>query len=108
GSPALAARSQPQHLSPAQLDPVTGEIAWAPALAGPEYAPYRQQIDSFFARRAQHLGGTSAMGVQEVRSAAGALMDELNKHIDTVQPQQWVDAKQLIAALQMEAASPTM
>ncbi len=93
-------------LSVSQLDPVTGQIGWTPALMAPEYASYRQPFDEYFHARAEHRSTANAAAIPHLRDASSGLMAELNKHIDAIHPQDWVDAKRLVEGLLNEATKP--
>ncbi|MBS0210451.1 MAG: hypothetical protein JSS27_16025 [Planctomycetes bacterium] len=104
GSPSLAPK--PVQLSATQLDPVTGSIAWTPLLMSPEYASYREPIDGFFRKRAEHLSTGGPSAISDLRRASSAMMDQLNKNINNIKPQDWVDAKRLLDALMQTANMP--
>lgn len=95
-----------KRLSASQLDPVTGDITWAPALAGDEFAPYRQQIQTLFTARAHHVGGVGTTADAEIRRAADDMEAELHRRIDSYKPQEYVDARHFIEALAYEARYP--
>jgi hypothetical protein len=105
GSPAIAPKYP--TLTSSQLDPVTGEIGWTSALSDPYYSQYRKQFEDFFRARADHSLGNRSAAMEQLQIASNEMMAHLNQNIDSVRPQEWVDAKRLIEALMREARMPS-
>jgi hypothetical protein len=84
-------------LNPSQLDPVTGEIAWPPALRDDAFAPAREQLEHLFMTHAQH--SANPYFAADVRAQCDLLRQTLNARVMEVASQDFADANRFITAL---------
>ncbi len=69
-----ARRANPDTLTDKQLDPLTGEIKWLPALMPPVFEQYRDQLNDLFAQRAIHSGQISDELYQQIKDTTDDLL----------------------------------
>jgi hypothetical protein len=96
----------PKRMSPSELDPLTGQIAWPSLLADNAYQLDRQRLEAAFADRAK-LGQLSADQRMQVQEAASGLQATMKKNVNAYLPQDYVQAKKFVEQLTYEARMPS-
>jgi len=100
-----AAAGKPKRLSANEFDAVSGAIRWPDALQNDQFASQRRQLDGLFAERASK-GAVTSGERRQIRSLTEAMVDRLQKDIDSYRPQDYVTAKQFLNSLAYEASLP--
>jgi len=96
----LAKQSVPKTLTPSELDPVTGKVAWPAALQQPGFQSYRQQVDQLLAARVENNG---KLNLQQSQAAVRAISDmqiELKRRIQDIPPQVFGQTNAFLKRLQ--------
>jgi hypothetical protein len=88
------------RLTAHQLDPVTGQITWAPVLEKPEFAAERTELDDLFARRAVN---PAAVTHAQVMKLTDALRDKLDAEHDRLPTADFFTARHFLEALEAES-----
>jgi len=96
-----ARQRAPDRLSPSELDPLTGTIAWPALLREDQYQAHRAELESLYQKRAQagYLTGSQRGQVQQT---VEALQAELKKNLRNYTPQDYVQAKKFTEGLNYE------
>jgi hypothetical protein len=93
---------KPNRLSPSELDPLTGKIAWPPILRDAQYEQDRMKLEELYGARA-FSGFLTGSQLTEVNSTVGNIEAELKKKISEYPPQSYVQAKSFLRSLAYEA-----
>jgi hypothetical protein len=93
----------PQTLTPAQLNPSTGDIEWPQVLLGEEYALLRDAIEREYATLAQTSG--AAGNLPRIRELADRMRDLLRAHIGEMPSYEYIAARKFIDGLANSAAA---
>jgi hypothetical protein len=96
----------PKRVPYNQLDPVTGHIAWPPALTTDDYSDSRQLLDKMFADRAKASGAIGYQNVKLIRQTTAEMTAKLEENVATTDPNDYVAAKYFLANLGNEARYP--
>jgi hypothetical protein len=88
------------RLTPSQLDPVTGEIRWPQVLMAPQFAPYREKLQTLFTMRASD---PSRVTYTDVSAATGPMRDEYDKLIGTMATNDFFAGRHFIEAVAEES-----
>ena len=92
-------------MSPSELDPLTGAIAWPAALRDEEYNADRAKIEAMYQQRASAGFLTADRG--EAQQTMGSLTSGLKKNLSNYVPQDYVQAKKFIEGLNYELFAPS-
>ncbi len=95
----------PKSLSPGEMDPTTGQIAWPSALQQPSFASQRTAVDHSFAARARY-GGLDYAEQMKVRETIESMSDQLKEQIRQIPPQDYVACRTFLRSL-LYAATKT-
>jgi hypothetical protein len=101
-----ARQRAPSRLSPSELDPLTGTIAWPAVLREDAYKPYREQLEKLYLQRA-NIGALTGSERGEVQQAINALQADLKQNLRNYVPQDYVQAKKFIEGLNYELFAPS-
>lgn len=93
---------RPDRPSSNQVDPLTGEIHWPPALRKAEYQKERDQIDSLYAKRTQN-GQLSSADYLEIKRLTATMLAELQRQGSQLPGKARIDARKLLEGLAYEA-----
>lgn len=102
----FAKEDVPSRLSPSELDPVSGKLAWPAALKSDDFDKYRAQIDELYAKRAS---GT-VLNVDDRRALSNAcadLSEALRAQIRDLPPADYMSARRFIESVAVEGRTPT-
>jgi hypothetical protein len=97
----VAHTAQPKRLTVSQLDPVSGQINWSPALLQDQFADGRGQLQSIFSARAENKASPDSY--MQVRSTVDSMQQQLDTQVKTLHPQDFVNARNFLNALADEA-----
>ncbi len=100
-----AAAGAPDRLGPEELDPYTGEIQWPTLLRISEFDKQRQLIDQIFANRVLNSGRISADDYLILENSIEQMKALLKERIETVDPNEYVEAKSFLDSLDYEATA---
>ncbi len=92
----------PTRLTSSELDPVTGQITWPIALEAPTFAPYTKPIDEAFVERAKTKARFSYDTYQQVTKECKNLDTKLRSQSNTINAQDWTQAKSFVDRLRRE------
>jgi hypothetical protein len=70
------------RMSSAQLDPVTGKIAWPALLSMPDFLPERTKLDTMFAHRVSNPASVTYSQVSSLRLAMRNKLDAMYERVD--------------------------
>jgi hypothetical protein len=101
-----ARQRAPQRLSPSELDPLTGAIAWPAVLRDEEYNADRAKIEAMYQQRAS-AGFLTGAQRGEAQQTMGSLTSSLKKNLRNYVPQDYVQAKKFIEGLNYELFAPS-
>jgi hypothetical protein len=93
----------PKRLTPRQLDPVSGEVAWPGILQEQQYSKSRETIDRMFAEREASGGGVGASGYRQLHDAIEQMRTQLISNIKNYHPQNYMDARRFLDSLDYES-----
>jgi hypothetical protein len=102
----LAHDALPQRLPGADLDPVTGRIAWPDALQGDPFAADREKLEALFAERAIEHGAIGVDAHGRIRRAVDDALAKLKDHIREIDSRSYVEARNFLTSLSYEASLP--
>jgi len=95
----------PDELSPSQLDPLTGKVAWPRVLLADKYAELRNQIDSNLAARAT-TGQLATEEYLKTLDDINALSAALEMDIRDYPPKDYLYAKKFLGSLSFALQKP--
>jgi hypothetical protein len=95
----------PKRLSPSELDPLTGQIAWPALFKDPTYQADRKKLEMLVAQRAQR-GQLGVEQRKELQQTADSLHGAMKKNINNYAPQDYVQAKKFLDQLTYELRLP--
>ena len=94
----IARSGVPSPLSPSELDPVTGKLAWPGVLQSDPFAPQRDEMDQIMAKRA--TVGTLVYSDQEkARDTIDTMYGTLKTLIREVSPPTYTQSKNFLRSL---------
>lgn len=103
---AMLAKAAPAvPLNDAELDPVSGQIAWPSALRGDKYEPLRTKLDELFAERAEAGGNISLKQASAIADSSSELAVELKKNLKQYPSGEYMQAKRFVERLSREAVN---
>jgi len=100
----LAKEATPGQLSPADLDPVTGEISWPDVLKLDMYAEERAALNDLFAERANAGGNIGFEQRQAIRQNVARMQADLAGQINDIPPQVFSSANAFLRKLEFTAS----
>jgi len=102
----FARQRAPQRLSPSELDPLTGAIAWPAIFRDDEYKEYRDALERLYGQRASagYLTGSERGGLAQ---AIDAMQADLKMNIRNYVPQDYVQARSFLDGLRLELLAPS-
>ncbi|HJN65549.1 MAG TPA: hypothetical protein QF761_05055 [Pirellulales bacterium] len=92
----------PTRLTSTELDPVTGQITWPIALEAPTFTPYTKPIDEAFVKRAETKARFSYDTYQNVTKDCKDINTELRSQVNTINAEDWTQAKSFVDRLRRE------
>ncbi len=95
----------PKRMSPSELDPLTGQIAWPSLFKDPVYQADRKKFEALAAQRAQ----VGQLGVEQrkaVAEAAESVHGVMKANLKAYAPQDYVQAKKFLDQLAFEMRLP--
>lgn len=93
---------KPNRLSPSELDPLTGHIAWPGILRQSQYEGDRNKLDDLYSVRASN-GFLSGDQLMQVDSSVKKIQAELKRNVRNLPPQSYVQAKSFLESLAYES-----
>ncbi len=97
-----AQMGKPERLSPGEIDPVTGSIAWPEALRGFEFADDRARVERLFADWIDY--GRLRLGHrQQIRVTTDGMLAKLQERIEAIPPTDYMAARRFLESLAYEA-----
>jgi len=102
----MAKMSAPPRLGSTQLDPVTGHIEYPLVLQDDIFAPYRQELDALFAKRAATGGSIQYAEFQAIQGTVSRFVDALKEHVDKYPAGDYGRARTFLNSLAHEATLP--
>ena len=102
----MARMAAPPRLGSTQLDPVTGHIAYPLILTNDIYKPYRDQLDSLFARRAASGGRIQLSDFQAIQQTVSQFIDALRSRVKDYPAGDYGRARSFLDSLAHEASRP--
>lgn len=93
---------KPNRLSPSELDPLTGKIAWPIILRQNQYEEDREKLENLYSVRAFN-GGLSGDQLMQVNSLIASIEAELKRNVNKLPPQSYGQAKTFLKGLAYES-----
>jgi len=103
----MAKAGMPPRLGSTQLDPVTGHIRYPMALTAPQFAPYRNELDTLFADRASSGGSMQYEQFQQIQRTVSKFIDVLKENIDNFSASDYGRARTFLDSIANEARFPS-
>jgi hypothetical protein len=103
----MAKMGAPPRLVSTQLDPVTGYIEYPMILQDDIFAPYREELDKLFAKRASTGGSISFGEFQEIQSTVSSFTEALKEHVTKYPAGEYGRARTFLDSLKHEASLPS-
>lgn len=103
----MAKMGAPPRLVSTQLDPVTGHIEYPMVLQDDIFAPYREELDKLFAKRASSGGSINFNEFQEIQSTVANFTEALKEHVNKYPAGEYGRARSFLDSLKHEAALPS-
>jgi hypothetical protein len=103
----MAKMGAPPRLVSTQLDPVTGHIEYPMILQDDIFAPYREELDKLFAKRASTGGSISFGEFQEIQSTVSSFTEALKEHVTKYPAGEYGRARTFLDSLRHEASLPS-
>ncbi len=97
-----AEMGKPERLSPGEIDPVTGSIAWPEALRGPAFDEDRARVESLFGEWTRY-GSLSLQHRREIRETTDAMLGKLQERIHRFPAPDYMAARRFLESLAYEA-----
>ncbi len=97
-----ASQCAPNRLSPSELDPISGVIAWPRILREPAYEAERQKLELLYASRSA-AGYLTSEQVAEVEAAIQSMTATLKANLSGYSPQLYAQAKEFLKSLAFES-----
>jgi len=101
-----AQAGKPKRMSPSELDSVAGTISWPILLQTDQYAAYRSELESLFAKRA-YDGVVGTNDYLQIDKTTKAMLAELKKQVREVPQMDYIAARRFVESLAYEARVPT-
>jgi hypothetical protein len=103
----MARMSAPPRLGSTQLDPVTGHIEYPLVLQDDIFKPYRQELDSLFAKRAETGGSIQFADFQAIQGTVSKFVDALKEQVNKYPAGEYGRARTFLNSLAHEASLPS-
>lgn len=103
----MARSDVPKSLSPSELDPASGKIAWPLLLQDDRFAPERAALEQAFAARSRY-GALKLDEVKKVNAAADAALANLKGMMKDVSGTDYAEAKRFVQSLAFTSRQPAM
>jgi hypothetical protein len=103
----MAKMGAPPRLVSTQLDPITGHIEYPMVLQDDIFAPYREELDRLFAKRASFGGSISFGEFQEIQSTVVSFTEALKEHVTKYPAGEYGRARTFLDSLRHEASLPS-
>jgi len=100
-----AQQGKPRKVSPGELDPVTGRVAWPSLLKADQHEENREILDKLFAKRA-YDGAINTDEKAQLRKAVVAMLDDLKKQRRLASPTDYNATSDFLRSLAYEGQSP--
>lgn len=102
----MAKMAAPPRLGSTQLDPVTGHIEYPLILTQDVYDPYRQKLDTLFAKRATTGGSIQYSEYQDIQKTVGDFIEALKSRVKDYAAGDYGRARSFLDSLAHEATMP--
>ncbi len=102
----MAKMTLPARLGSTQLDPVTGHIEYPMVLQDDIFAPYRQELDALFARRASTGGSLQFEEYKQIQGTVSKFIDVLKEHVGDYPAGDYGRARSFLDSLAQESRLP--
>jgi hypothetical protein len=102
----MAANAAPQRLESNALDPVTGQLAWPPALQADTFTADRSELEKLFAERATSHGAVGLDTYNKIRNTVDAALAKLRGMIRDIDTRNYIQARNFLNGLAREADFP--
>lgn len=102
----LAKMAAPPRLGSTQLDPVTGHIQYPLVLTDDVFAPYRNKLDTLFAKRASTGGSIQYQEYQQIEGAIDDFLAALKGRVGKYAAGEYGRAKTFLESLAQETRFP--
>ena len=100
-----AQMGKPRRLSPSELDPITGQLAWPTLLQNSDFSVFRMELDQVFADRAARgvIGGEQYLRANRL---ADSMLAALRRHIYEVPAGEYMLARRFLESVAFEVQVP--
>jgi hypothetical protein len=98
-----AKEAAPKRLSPSQLDPLTGAIAWPVLLRSDDFKGGCATLEALFAERETKAGGIGGNQYTQIQEVTDILLAKLKANISQYSPDEYIKAKKFLESLAYEA-----
>lgn len=105
---ALARADAPDRLSDREYDRTFGRLEWPAVLSSDEFATEREELDRVFGSRTMSSAGAGSAFYGEVRELTTKLQEKLRSRLETLDPAQYMAAKNYLLSLNYEARQPVV
>ena len=95
--------SEIPRLTPAELDPVTGQLTWPVVLRDEPFAEYREKLNKLFSQREISLGAIGLGTYAEIQETIDQMTAELKKRIRSYPSSAYLEARNFLTRLSNEA-----
>jgi hypothetical protein len=103
----IAADGVPKPLSPGEMDPITGALAWPDVLGDDQFSKGRQEVESLMAKK--EANGRLGFSDQTVaRTTIDGMYDQLKGIIAQVPPMQYMASKDFLRTLMYSMAKASL
>lgn len=102
----LAKMAAPPRLGSTQLDPVTGHITYPLVLTDVPFTPYREKLDSLFAKRASTGGSMDYQEYSQIQGTVDQFMDALKSRAAKYAAGEYGKARVFLESLAHETKFP--
>jgi hypothetical protein len=103
----MAVNAAPQRLETNALDPVTGQLAWPPALQADTFAADRTELEKLFAERATSHGAVGLDNYNKIRNTVDNALSKLRDLIRDIDTRNYIQARNFLNGLAREADFPS-
>jgi hypothetical protein len=103
----IARGRAPRRATDADVDPITGGLAWPRVLTQERYAPYTEKLELLFAERARMEGAIGMSMFRDIESTTSDLLATLRDNIRDYGTTDYMEARRFVERLANEARFPT-
>jgi len=93
---------QPKRLSAQEFDLQIGRVTWPHILRQQQFAPVKDQIDLWFAKRDSSNSGDGSTSHREIHMLCNAMTGLLRENIGTMTSDQYINALEFIRSVELE------